>query len=110
MSASALEEAFAFQVRALGLPEPEREVCAIPGRKFRFDFCFRAAKLLIEINGGTYTKAAHSTGGGIARDYEKLNLAQLAGWRVLMFDGKAVKSGTAIEVVRKALGGECESL
>lgn len=103
MSASALEEAFAFQVRALGLPKPEREVVAVPGRKFRFDFCWREAKLLVEINGGTYTKAAHSTGGGIARDYEKIRLAQDYGWKVYPFDGKAVKDGTAIEVVRKAL-------
>lgn len=103
---STLEELFAFQVKAAGLPEPEREVCVIPGRKFRFDFCWREARLLIEINGGTYTKAAHSTGGGIARDYEKSNLAVLAGWRVLVFDAKAVRSGEAIETVRKALEAE----
>ena len=106
MSASTLEEAFAFQVRALGLPEPEREVCVIPGRKFRFDFCWREAKLLVEINGGTFTQGGHSTGGGIARDYEKIRLAQDYGWKVYPFDGKAVKSGEAVEVVRKALGGE----
>lgn len=103
---SALEEAFAFQVRALGLPEPEREVCVIPGRKFRFDFCWREAKLLVEINGGTFTQGGHSTGLGIRRDYTKSNLAQLAGWRVLSFDGKAVKSGEAVEVTKKALEAE----
>lgn len=106
MSTSTLEELFAFQVKAAELPEPEREVCVIPGRKFRFDFCWREARLLIEINGGTYTKAAHSTGGGIARDYEKLRLAQDCGWKVYPFDGRAVKSGEAIEVVRKALEAE----
>ena len=37
---------------------------------------------------------------------EKANLAVLQGWRVLSFDGKAVKSGEAIEVVRKALEGK----
>ncbi len=100
---STLEDTFLFQVRALGLPEPEREVCVIPGRKFRFDFCFRAAKLLVEINGGTFTRGGHSTGLGIRRDYTKSNLAQLAGWRCLSFDGKAVRSGEAVEVVRKAL-------
>ncbi len=103
---SELEELFAFQVKATGLPEPEREAAVIPGRKFRFDFCFRKARLLIEINGGTFTRGGHSTGVGIRRDYEKANLAQLAGWRVLSFDGKAVKSGEAVEVVRRALGGE----
>jgi very-short-patch-repair endonuclease len=103
---STLEDTFLFQVRALGLPEPEREVVAVPGRKFRFDFCFREARLLIEVNGGTFTRGGHSTGLGIRRDYEKANLAQLAGWRVLNFDGNAVKSGAAVEMVRKALEAE----
>ena len=103
---SDLEENFAFQAAAAGLPAFEREACVIPGRKFRFDFCFTEQRLLIEVNGGTFTQGGHSTGLGIRRDYEKGNLAQLAGWRVLMFDGKAVRSGEAIEVVRKALEAE----
>ena len=60
------------------------------GRKFRWDFCWKSARLLVEINGGTFTKGAHSTGTGLRRDYEKNNLAQLAGWRCLMFDGEMV--------------------
>ena len=106
MSKSALEAELALQIRALGLPEPVREYPAITGRKFRFDFAWLEHRLLVEVNGGTYTKGAHSTGLGIARDYEKANLAQLAGWRVLMFDGKAVKSGEAVEVIRQALEAE----
>jgi len=103
---SELEELFAFQVKATGLPEPEREAAVIPGRKFRFDFCFREARLLIEINGGTFTKGGHSSGLGLRRDYEKLRLAQDHGWKVYPFDAQAVRSGEAVEVVRRALGGE----
>ena len=103
MSKSALEAELALQIRALELPEPIREYQAIKGRKFRFDFAWPGHKLLVEVNGGTYTKGAHSTGRGIARDYEKANLAVLQGWRVLSFDGKSVKSGEAVEVIRQAL-------
>ena len=103
MSKSALEAELALQIRSLGLPEPVREYQAIKGRKFRFDFAWIEHRLLVEVNGGTYTKGAHSTGRGIARDYEKANLAVLQGWRVLSFDGKAVKNGEAVEVIRKAL-------
>jgi very-short-patch-repair endonuclease len=103
MSKSALEAELALQIRALGLPEPVREYQAITGRKFRFDFAWLEHRLLVEVNGGTYTKGAHSTGQGIARDYEKANLAVLQGWRVLTFDGKSVKDGTAVEVIRQAL-------
>jgi len=103
MSKSELEDQFAYQLDALGLTGYLREYPAIKGRKYRFDFCFKDARLLIEINGGTFTKGAHSTGTGIRRDYEKNNLAQLAGWRCLMFDGEMVRSGEAVEIVRKAL-------
>ena len=103
---SALEELFAFQATAAGLPAFEREVCVIPGRKFRFDFCWRPARLLVEINGGTYTKAAHSTGGGIARDYEKIWLAQKCGWHVYPCDGNAVKSGKAVKEIQEYLEAE----
>ena len=106
MSKSALEAELALQIKALGLPEPVREYRAIAGRKFRFDFAWLEQRLLVEVNGGTYTQGAHSTGQGIARDYEKANLAVLHGWRVLTFDGKAVKSGEAVETIRKALEAE----
>jgi very-short-patch-repair endonuclease len=105
VSQSKLEDLFAFQLDALGLTGYVREYQAIKGRKFRFDFAWLEHRLLVEVNGGTYTKGAHSTGAGIARDYEKANLACLAGWRCLSFDGKAVKSGEAVEVIRQALEG-----
>ena len=99
MSASELEDIFAVQLDSAGLTGYVREYRAIPGRKFRFDFAFMKERLLVEINGGTYSKGAHSTGTGINRDYEKGNLAVLNGWRVLSFDTKQVKSGAALEVV-----------
>ena len=104
--ASALEDLFAFQLDSAGLTGYVREYQAIPGRRFRFDFAWRKERLLVEINGGTYSKGAHSTGTGINRDYEKGNLAVLNGWRVLSFDTKMVKSGAALEVVEKFLRGE----
>ena len=105
MNKSDLEELFAFQLDALGISYT-REVTCIPGRKFRFDFCIKKANLLIEINGGTFTKGAHSSGLGIRRDYEKMRLAQAAGWKVYPFDGHEVRSGEAVEIVRKALEAE----
>lgn len=100
---SALEDLFAFQLDACGLTGYVREYRAIPGRKFRFDFCWRTARLLVEINGGTYNGGAHGRGVGINRDYEKCNLAQLNGWRVLQFDTKTIRSGEAVKVIEQAL-------
>lgn len=108
MSSSPLENLFAMQLDSAGLTGYVREYQAIPGRRFRFDFAWRKERLLVEINGGTYSKGAHSTGTGINRDYEKGNLAVLNGWRVLSFDTKMVKSGAALEVVERLLGGKNE--
>jgi very-short-patch-repair endonuclease len=100
---SALEDLFSFQLDAAGLTGYVREFAAIPGRKFRFDFCFSEERLLIEINGGTYNGGAHGRGVGINRDYEKNNLAQIEGWRVLSFDTNMVKSGEALNVTEQIL-------
>ncbi len=66
---SALEEQFALQIRALKLPEPEREVCLIPGRKFRCDFVWREQKVVFEGNGCSWVKAGHSSLAGIEREF-----------------------------------------
>ena len=105
---SQLENLFAFQLDAAGLTQYVRGYQAIPGRKFRFDFAFLREWLLVEINGGTYSKGAHSTGTGIARDYEKFRLGQACGWEVYPFDTKEVKNGAALAAVEKYLrGAEC---
>jgi very-short-patch-repair endonuclease len=93
---SALEDTFAAQLDAYGLTGYVREYQAIPGRKFRFDFAFVEARLLIEVQGGTFNGGAHGRGVGIHRDYEKGNLAVQHKWRVLQFDTKQVKSGEAV--------------
>ena len=48
---------FAQQLDALGLTGYLREYPAVKGRKFRWDFCYECARLLIEVNGSTFTKA-----------------------------------------------------
>jgi very-short-patch-repair endonuclease len=100
---NALEEMFALQCEQAGLPTPVREYSAIPGRRYRWDFAWPEARVLVEINGGTYAHMGHSTGSGIARDYEKSNLAVLAGWKVFAFDRRMVEGGAALAVVSKAL-------
>ena len=103
---SELEETLAFQIQAMGLPEPEREYQAVPKRKFRYDFAFVQEKLLIEVQGGIWIRGSHARPKGITRDMTKLNLAQLAGWRVLQFSPAMVRSGEAVEMIAKALGVE----
>lgn len=105
---SDLERALAFQIRAKGLPKPQTELLAIPGRKYRFDMSWgqpdgKNGGLLVEIQGGIWKKGGHSTGTGINRDCEKLCLAVLAGWRVLHVTGDQIASGEAIRWIKQAL-------
>jgi very-short-patch-repair endonuclease len=67
--------------------ELEREQAIIPGRRYRFDFVHHRSMVAVEINGATWRKGGHSSGTGLARDYEKANLAVLHGWRVFSLSG-----------------------
>ena len=106
MSASELEDIFAAQLDAVGLDGYVREYQAIPGRRFRFDFCWVKERLAVEIQGGTYSRGAHARPLGIKRDYEKGNLAVQFGWRVLQFDADMVKSGQALDFTERMLRGD----
>lgn len=74
-----------------GFSTLEAEV-VIPPRKFRYDFRVPGTDVLVEVNGGTYSKQrlGHSTPQGIARDYEKANYCQFKGWRLFTFDTRQV--------------------
>lgn len=95
------EETLALHLKAHRL-KYEREVCLIPGRKWRWDFL--VDNLAIEVQGQTWTKGAHSSGSGILRDCQKLNAAVLAGYRPLIFTTQMVVSGAAIDTILRAIG------
>ena len=101
MNKKALEEMFAQQVADWGLPLPTREEMIIPGRNHRYDFCWRKYRLVVEINGGTFSrgKSGHNSGVGIARDYWKVRRAQDNGWTIYPFDVKAITDKEAIAEV-----------
>lgn len=99
---SELEEILSLQLRAAKLQKPKREY-RFCERRWRFDFAWPDIKLAVEVHGGTYKAGRHTRGRGFAQDREKVNQAQLMGWRVLEFDGNAVRNGTALTVIEVAL-------
>jgi len=98
-----LERLLIFQIKAAGLPTPQREARLIPGRRFRWDLHWPESQIAVEINGGTWIKGGHSTGKGIERDYEKSNLANLAGFHCFAFSAAMVKDGRALAIIKQAL-------
>lgn len=96
------EEALALQLRAAGV-EFEREVVFWPGRRWRFDFAFRAALLAVEVQGGIWTAGRHTTGAGMTAECEKVAHASMAGWRVMPVTGDQVASGQALQWIQAAV-------
>lgn len=110
---STLEAALEFQIKAAGLPEPEREAKLIPGRNYRFDFAWPIHRLTVEVQGGLYLpKGGHTSAAGVTRDCEKAALALLEGYRPLSVTGEQIRSGHAlawIEALLRRSGGNSGS-
>ncbi len=75
-------------------------------RMFRFDFAWPERMLAVEIDGGIWIRGRHGRGGGAESDMDKLNLAQVLGWKVLRFSPKHIVSGEAIRLLRQVLTAE----
>lgn len=103
MSQSDLEATMALHIRANNLPEPEREYRFAPPRRWRFDFAWPAAMLALEVEGGVWSTGGHTSGKGFTDDCEKYNEATIRGWRVLRVTGQQVKSGAAVDWLRRAM-------
>ena len=99
-----LEELFAAQLGDLGIVF-QREVRFHPVRKWRFDFVLIVGydKVAVEINGAIYRRGRHSRGSGLEGDYEKLNEAQMMGYKVFQFSSNQVQNLDAINFIKRIL-------
>lgn len=92
-----------FQIKALGLPEPNLEFRFHKTRRWRFDAAYPSHKLAIEVSGAVWTQGRHTRGEGYSKDCVKYNEAAIQGWRVLHFTTAMVESGEAMGVIERAL-------
>ena len=100
------EELMAMHLTAYKIPFV-REYEFADRRRFRFDFAI-GQHIAVEVEGGVWSKGRHSRGSGFTTDCIKYNLAALQGWYVYRFTTDMVKSGEAIDTIRKALELEAE--
>ena len=96
---SDLEELLGQHIQLSGLPSPAREYRFHHRRRWRFDFAWPRYKVAVEVDGGIYNRGRHVRGSGFERDAEKRNAAVMAGWRVLHFTPRHVKSGSAVQAI-----------
>lgn len=95
---------FETQLSSAGLPAPETEVEFHPTRAWRWDWCWSAYRVALELQGGTRKQGRHNRHHGYSNDCEKLNEAQLLGWLCLWATTEQVASGAALAWVERALG------
>jgi very-short-patch-repair endonuclease len=73
-------------------------------RRWRFDFAWPDNLVALEIDGGLYVNGGHNRGSKIIDEHDKLNEAAIMGWTVLRVDPKKVRSGEALQLIKRALG------
>lgn len=100
---SNLEEMFILMLKDAGVREPIREYKFCPPRRFRTDMAWLREKVLVEIQGGIWIRGRHVRPAALASEYEKINLAQLLGYRILLFTPGMIKNGEALKTVQTAL-------
>jgi very-short-patch-repair endonuclease len=96
------EALMAFQLRVAKIPH-ETEYRFHPSRKWRADFAIPARKLLIEVEGGSWTEGRHNRGKGFEDDCEKYSVAAALGWRVIRATTGQVESGLALHWIKAAM-------
>ena len=97
---SDLEDTLAFQLKAVHLPFV-REYAFHPTRRWRFDLANVEKKLAIEVQGGIWSRGAHTTGTGVTRDIEKHNEAVRLGWMVLYATKETIEGGEALSLIEE---------
>ena len=64
------------------IPPPEVEYEYAKPRRFRADYAWVEQRLLLEVEGGIYTRQAHGSISGILNDIERSQQAAMNGYRV----------------------------
>jgi very-short-patch-repair endonuclease len=75
-SQSHLEGQLNRQLRASLMPQDHEQQFMFAkaiGRRWAADFCWPSQRLIVEVDGGTWTGGRHVTGSGYHKDLEKLN-------------------------------------
>lgn len=96
----------AFQLKAAGAADFQREYRFHPERRWRIDIAYVAEKLAIEVDGGIYIGGRHVRGEGITADCEKASALAIGGWRLIRVTPKQVRTGLALTWILQALGTE----
>ena len=104
---SALEGEFEWQLKVSGLAYV-REFKFHPNRRWRADFHLSGWKIskpgiLVEIEGGNFSRGRHVRPLGFENDVEKYNEATILDYKILRGTARHVRNGQLLEWVKEAL-------
>jgi hypothetical protein len=74
-----------------------------PERQFRFDLASLELRMGFECSGGNWS-GGHRRGTRQEDEYDKLNSAQMAGWRVMQWTNRQILRGTAKAFLAEWMG------
>lgn len=82
-----------------------REFVFHPTRKWRADVFIPEFRIICEYQGGLFMgrKGGHQTAKGARNDWEKSNEAQILGYLFLQFGPDEVRSGDAMNTIKRAM-------
>lgn len=72
----------------------------VPGRRYRIDLAFPAARLAVEVDGWQFHGRML---GDFERDRERQNLFTLQGWRILRYPAGVIRSDLSMVIAQIAL-------
>lgn len=93
--ASELEAAFlAFwsTLAPRGTPAPLAEYRFEPTRRWRADFAWPDARVLVELEGAVWSGGRHTRGAGYEADCAKYNRAAALGWKVFRYTSSMLQA------------------
>jgi very-short-patch-repair endonuclease len=97
------ENILAWQIACSGLPAPTREHRFHPTRRWRADYCWVSAMLIVEVDGGTWAQGRHTRGAGYAADCVKQAEAVCLGFSYMRFTSDQIEDGTALRYIQMYL-------
>jgi len=83
------------------LPRPVREYKFCRDRNWRADLAWPARMILLEVEGGRWTRGRHTRAEGFLDDMMKYNRATLMGYQVLRVTPEMIKDGLALALVKE---------
>ena len=91
---------FLSQIKLAGLPRPMPEFRFHPVRRWLADWAWPEHRLIVEIEGGAFSRGRHVRGKGFLGDMAKYNEMTLLGYSLLRFTPDDVSKGVAVRVIQ----------